>query len=270
MFYKQQATLLQVPRFHCRNPRCAAKLKSPALTRAAFCCRGCEEQYYSRRCRVCETLFTRKTSRRQVCSRPKCRYQWKCHPEQYSGLRYPQAEVAHNGAKKGVRYPSSPMAHNALANPIKIGVQSGDKSGRGWRIVAGPEPPGINLRVPPDPPTSKANAAFAEYWRKTKRRAARKAIIKRTTPPVNAIGGYKFPKAPTIDLKPISESSKIATSKPSQPFIGDGLEIPDFLRRQDSIMTARGPGVPTADLYPRRRGFVGIEEGDQGNGQQEV
>ena len=61
MLYKPQPDPPQL-RHRCRNPRCAGKLKIPAANpRDAFCCRGCERQFYGRRCRVCEALFTPKT-----------------------------------------------------------------------------------------------------------------------------------------------------------------------------------------------------------------
>jgi hypothetical protein len=51
-------------------------------------------------------------------------------------------------------------------------------------------------------------------------------LITRTTPPVNIIGGYRFPGAPAIDLRP----ARAAPPAPAIP-IGDGLEIPLFLKR---------------------------------------
>ena len=108
-------------RTRCRNPRCAGQLKIPADNpRDAFCCQGCEHAYYRSRCRVCERLFSRKTERRVVCGREKCRYEWKRYPEQFFGARYP----------------SSPIAHNASRSAHSTGLKSGLKSGRGWRIIA--------------------------------------------------------------------------------------------------------------------------------------
>ena len=80
---------------------------------------------------------------------------------------------------------------------------------------------------PTDPKIAAANAANAKYWRQAKQAAERKALIQQDTPPVNILGGYKFPNAPKIDLSP---ALKAAPSSGSQP-IGDGLEIPDFLKR---------------------------------------
>jgi hypothetical protein len=152
MLYREQPTPPQV-RHHCRNPRCANKLKIPADNpRDAFCGRGCERAFYNCRCRVCEQLLTRKTARRTVCWRSRCRHEFQRHPEQYFGLRYP----------------SRPVGHNAEKTSTKSNLKTGAKSGRGSRTAADPEA----------------------------------QLIQRTTPPVNIIGGYKFPNAPKIDLSP--------------------------------------------------------------------
>jgi hypothetical protein len=152
-----------------------------------------------------------KTPRRIVCGRSRCRHEFQRHPEQFFGLRYP----------------SAPLGHNASRNPIKPGLKIGTEPGRGWRHVAGPELPEINYRVPPDVPASKANKTFQEYWQKAKRRTARKALFKRATPPLNLLGGYRFPGAPQVDLGP----TRATPRTPVGPPIGDGLEIPAFLRR---------------------------------------
>jgi hypothetical protein len=168
MLYKQQPAAYQL-RHHCRNPRCAGKLKTPTENpRDAFCCKGCECQFYGRRCRVCEALFPPKTKRRRVCGRAKCRYRFKRHPEDFYGASYP----------------SGPVAHNASRNPIKPGIKNGAKPGRPFRIVAGPaddlDP--INFTSPPEP-----------------RRASGPVLITPTTPPLNIVGGYLFPGALTLD-----------------------------------------------------------------------
>ena len=183
MLYSTRPDPLQV-RTRCRNPRCAGNLKIPAANpRDAFCCKGCEGRFYSCRCRVCEQLFSRKTTRRQVCQRTKCRYQFQHHSERYFGSR-------------SITPQNASIAHNAHPTTVKIGVKSDGKSGRALRIIAGPELPEINLRILPVP-APKANRT----WQKAERRATRKALIQYATPPVNIIGGYRFPGAPSIDLR---------------------------------------------------------------------
>jgi hypothetical protein len=69
------------------------------------------------------------------------------------------------------------------------GLKSGPKSGRGWRIVAGPtDIHPLNLQAFP------ADAVATRTGRPSS------TLIGRTTPPANIVGGYKFPGAPTIDL----------------------------------------------------------------------
>ena len=209
MLYKHTSAPPQV-RHRCRNPRCAGKLKIPTINRRdAFCCGGCEAQFYSRRCRVCEALFTQKTERRQVCGRSRCRHELQRHFEQYFGSRYPYARLGHNGVR----------------NPIKPGLKIGTKSGRGWRHVAGPGVAEINLRIPLETTASRTDKAFQAYRQKE----ASAALFQCTTLPLNVIGGHKFVDAPSVGLSPTPAIPK-APAAPAG-LVGDGLEIPTFLRR---------------------------------------
>jgi hypothetical protein len=64
----------QEVRHYCRNPRCRMKLPEPVVnSREQFCCRGCYQGFYRFRCLLCEEPMQRKTERRQVCSKVKCR-----------------------------------------------------------------------------------------------------------------------------------------------------------------------------------------------------
>jgi hypothetical protein len=93
-----------------------------------------------------------------------------------------------------------------------------------------------NLWIPPEVSASRANKAFEEYWRKAKQRSARGALIKRRTPPANIVGGFRFPGAPAVYLSPTP-----ATPKASAIPIGDGPEIPAFLRRRDTQLSHQEP-----------------------------
>jgi hypothetical protein len=152
MLYRESTTPPQDLRTRCRNPRCGCKLKYPADNpRRAFCCSGCSEQFYRHRCLVCEALFSRKTERRRTCGRGKCRNAYGRYPERFNG---PWAQTPD-------------LRHNASRNPLKTGTKIDDKSGRGWRVVAGPEPPEINLRIPPTPATiPETNRLFLEQVRR--------------------------------------------------------------------------------------------------------
>jgi hypothetical protein len=211
MLYRERVELPQLLRHRCRNPRCGSSLRVPAANpRDAFCRRSCERQFYDCRCRVCEALLNRKTKRRAVCWRAKCRYQFKRHPEDFFGSLYPREVVAHNGARNPAKPgflapvenesypcpPAGPVAHNEGKTPLKSRLKNSAKSDRGWRVIAGPEVPEINLRIPLEVPVSKANQAFPKFWEQAESRA----LIQHDTPPVNIVGGYKFPNAPAIDL----------------------------------------------------------------------
>jgi len=138
------------------------------------------------------------------------------------------------------------VADISSRNPIKLGAKTGLKSDRAWRRIAGPAVPEINLRIPLDPELvvrlgrrhaeffadTLINCAFlrscAEFDRKARRSAARKALIKRRHPPVNIVGGYKFPNAPIIDLSPITAKAVMTETAAITAVAG---EIPDFLKR---------------------------------------
>jgi hypothetical protein len=225
MLYNRQPDPPQV-RHHCRNSRCGGLLKNPTDDRrAAFCCGACERTHYGTRCIVCETAITKKSKRRAVCWRSQCRHALQRQPEKY------RLRVGQNAAKTVSASPTAGLGHNAQENSAKSTLKTGPKSGGGWRHIAGPEADPINYRVLAEIPVSKANEAFQEYWRKAKRRAARKALIKFRTPPVNICGGYKFPGAPAIDLSPPSTPVPIAPAAPPIiTMIGDD-DIPAFLKR---------------------------------------
>ena len=220
MFHRHQSTPPQVVRTRCRNLRCGAKLQVPTDDRkVAFCCEACERTHFAFRCRVCEAALSRKTKRRNVCWRSHCRHELQRHPERYFGLR----GLGCNTSKPGSATPLPGLGHNAQENPAKSTLKTGAKSGRAFRIVAGPDLHPVNLRIPPELPTpSRADRGFREYIR----RESAKALFQRDTPPVNVIGGYRFPGAPQIDLSPPR-----TPQAPAGPMIGDGLDIPAFLRR---------------------------------------
>jgi hypothetical protein len=213
------------PRHRCRHPRCGTKLKHPADNpRDAFCCSTCFESFYRSRCLVCERPIDRKTERRQVCNRQKCRGQFRRHREQFLGTRYPALVLSHNG----------------LGSADKTGLKIGQKADRPFRQVAGPElgPTALRLAtLPLDPELAarleRAHRPYVEARAKAKRTAERKVLIKRRTSPVNVLGGYQFPRAPAIDLCPIEPPAEWAVASRWKP-TGAGTDvppIPEFLNR---------------------------------------
>ena len=210
-----------VPLRHmCRNPHCGAQLKTPAAnSRDAFCCEGCHEIYYRIHCRVCEQLFRSKNRRRTVCGRSSCRHEFQRHPEQFWGSRYPRPRSGHNEGKS--------LAKSTPKTDVK--------SDREWRQVAGPKLSETGFRAAvlgaDELPASAANTAFIEYQTAALRRA-QSCRFNPDTPPVNIVGGYRFPNAPLVDLSPlILESPTVSISASTAAEIPADLSIPDFLRR---------------------------------------
>jgi len=200
-------------RHYCRNPRCRSKLPSPVSnTSEAFCTRGCHSGFYRKRCLICEADMVRKTEHQLVCGKRRCRNALKAGPNLG-------------------RYAASSGGVSTHKNPTKSGTESGLKGDRAWRIVAGP----------PAAPTAsvfhcatiggaeaiRANdRANAQHWREH-------CLIKPHHPPVNVVGGYKFPDAPVVDLAPVPVSIEPQTSAPNphRAQIPDDLSIPPFLKR---------------------------------------
>ena len=64
----------------------------------------------------------------------------------------------------------------------------------------------------------------------------KRAIFRRHTVPLNVLGGFRFPDAPTVDLRGRPEEgagirdSDCHPVSPARPIVDD-LSIPDFLRR---------------------------------------
>ncbi len=77
-------------RHYCRNSRCRTKLREPVENEhAAFCCRGCFEQFYRSRCAVCERDLSRDPMTgeelgRKFCGQ-KCQREHRRFPRVYSG-----------------------------------------------------------------------------------------------------------------------------------------------------------------------------------------
>jgi hypothetical protein len=125
------------------------------------------------------------------------------------------------------------LGHNAGKKLAKSELKTGAKSDRGWRQIAGPDlsPTSFHAAtLPLEISPAAANAAFTKYWTRT----ARRCLFKRNTPPVNVVGGYRFPNAPEIDLSlptPESPIAKMPSTAEADLTIPDDLSIPAFLLR---------------------------------------
>jgi len=108
---------------------------------------------------------------------------------------------------------------------------------RAWRSVAAPELTADQLRgatVPDGPNGRWESGGYQRVETRNKMRLrkhfaeqAADCLIQPHHPPVNALGGYRFPEAPAIDVRP----TKFVATKPRTTVTRDGLDIPDFLRR---------------------------------------
>jgi hypothetical protein len=80
-------------RHRCRNQHCRLKLKAPAENEHhAFCCHGCFDRFYLKRCRVCERDIAsnpitgerrKRLSKRHYCGR-KCKQEAARFPRVYA------------------------------------------------------------------------------------------------------------------------------------------------------------------------------------------
>jgi hypothetical protein len=112
-----------------------------------------------------------------------------------------------------------------------MGIKSATDA-RPWRVIAGPELGERSLHAAALP----LEARYADYLNRLnveplKRHFAelgKKAIFQRHTPPLNVVGGYKFPGAPEIDLRPPDNIQHRPAS--AMPLPND-VSIPEFLKR---------------------------------------
>lgn len=208
-------------RCYCRNPRCRSKLPTAVSNaREAFCTRGCYSSFYLHHCVACEGPIARKRDDQKVCRKAKCRNAWRA------------------GSCFG-RYATSD-AKLASKTPDFIDPKTPPKPDRAWHIVAGPELSRSALHCATVPDGKDRQWNGGEYERiEAKNRAALRAhfaklakhcLIPPHHPPVNVLGGYRFPGAPVVDLAPITRSFLPRANDNAVSHDGS-LDIPAFLRR---------------------------------------
>jgi hypothetical protein len=115
----------------------------------------------------------------------------------------------------------------ASKTPNFIGSKPPLTPDRAWRQIAGPKLSPSQLHCA----LVGAKEVFAEVHHKNRphwRKHNANALIQPHHPPVNILGGYKFPNAPDVKLHEEKNSHLSLTALPKP----DGnLEIPDFLKR---------------------------------------
>jgi hypothetical protein len=167
----------QLLRTRCRDPRCGCTLPAPVVEpRQAFCSRGCFEHFHRNRCRVCG-----QPSPNGRLHAKKCRYLHKLHSGLYA-------------FKNPVMGRSSLSAPGPSRNPINPGIKTRAKS---W----GPTLTDTEFRAATLPLADRADRANdPERLRLVTAWSKPKPIFGRNVPPLNVVGGYKFPDAPALDL----------------------------------------------------------------------
>jgi hypothetical protein len=168
---------------YCRNPKCRSKLPAPvANEREAFCTKGCHGSVCRRRCLVCERPLERKREDQKICKKTKCRRAWR------AGSGFGCYAISSNAklASKSADFIGSPEAPGADPR---------------WQPIAGPSLSAIELcfaTVGGKDVVEAANWTNRKHWREV---AEKRVLIERSDPPVNILGGYKFPGAPAVDLR---------------------------------------------------------------------
>ena len=237
----------EITRKRCRNPRCRMKLPAPTDNEHhAFCTRGCYEGFYRSRCRVCEADL-RKTGKRGDANRRFCRPPNRCAaeaqkwPEKYAfgmlplsppvqrgnnvrNAHFTASETAFTGERPSARclrswsWHSDDVEHELRAADGALLARLESNAGR------------HRLTFPRTfPILSWGNLAEAMHRAESialsalPLEPASAARIKRDNATPHPMGAPA-----SLQLLPVVDSPPIA---PAEPFEGDPLEMPQFLRR---------------------------------------
>ena len=271
------------PRYRCRNPRCRSKLKEPVENmHAAFCTRGCWDQFHRHRCVVCERVFNRKVENKRLCERRTCRAEMKRWPALYLPFQPKTANLDKPGIsepKNAARLPSTGKAQAGPQKAREIRTKTGTKSLRGWcwveRLQKGFKP-GVDHveqrslhdrngrlaariaqegegwwvaypRMIPEPPLESLEAAI--------KRAETVALWALPLDPataqrIRAANRAVWHREPVTELQQADAPSAIASRWkpcPTQRDFSNFPDIPEFLRR-----TAQQPLQPSPSLVPEQ------------------
>ena len=113
-------------RIRCRNQRCRTKLAIPTDNHhKAFCAPYCYDQFYSRKCLVCEKPLP-EGHRRQLCSSRQCKLDYRNFRASYV-------------LESAVPVPIPQNCQGDSKSPCGTGTFSGIKGPPTYRIVAGPK-----------------------------------------------------------------------------------------------------------------------------------
>jgi len=199
----------------CRNSQCGCK-------------KGCHEGFYAARCLVCEEpLPPQGRAGRKLCRGSSCKSEYHRNRSIYDFV----------GSDTGVKLLAKETPNPRALNSAFRGGPAGQKRPA---VVAGPRLSKFALHAAGLP----LDHRYAEHLRRENveplRRhlveLAKKAALQRETPPLNVIGGYRFPNGPAVDLGPLPDRDdqiKRSDWKPcaSPSLVAEDLTIPEFLRR---------------------------------------
>jgi hypothetical protein len=248
--------MLEPRRHYCRNPRCRAKLAEPVETdRQAFCSPRCHAGFYRSHCLVCDDELPPGPANRKTCQRTRCRNEYRRRPDLF-GVFAAAEPPPYPSAKTVERPPKTPMKSRGILPP---------ETGRApaWVVVAGPplSPTAFRLATLPLDPETAARVKRANDPARIRRETAwgrakqPEQIFGPDTPPLNVVGGYRFPDAPRIAEFLPRQVDRTATAETVNPDYSlcssDPLEIPEFLRRQPRFGGSDESAVSPAIGGPR-------------------
>ena len=240
---------LLVGRKRCRNPRCRQKLPRPTDNdHHAFCCRGCHASFYFNRCRVCEAPLRDKRGGRLYCRPPKkCRQEAAKWPQKYEFQPAPvlmdvctlseSRSADKMGLKSGLK-PERPR-YRALrhwswhSNELEHELRDSTgaliarlESNAGRHRLTYPCTSPILSSVNLDEAKQRAQAVALTHLKLV----VGVNIESRTLASIKAENTRPNPMGAPISMSslPVPDAPPIA---PPEPFDGDPLEIPEFLRR---------------------------------------
>jgi hypothetical protein len=157
--HENQPIHAEAVRRRCR--KCKGKLPDPTSNeREAFCTRGCYEQFYRKRCRVCECGIEQKGGQQRfICKKAECKSAWR---QKVGFGRFLKAETLNPSRTSFAANISSevPVPQRVL-EPSKEGGRAQ------WRVIAGPALSANEFQAAtvPDGPGLQLSWAGGEYQR---------------------------------------------------------------------------------------------------------
>jgi hypothetical protein len=236
-------------RKHCRNPHCRQKLEYPTDNdHHAFCCRGCFNSFYLNRCRVCERPLRDKRGGRRYCRAPnKCRREAAKWPQKYEFQPAPvlmdvctlseSRSADKMGLKSGLK-PERPR-HRALrqwswhSNELEHELRDSTgtliarlESNAGRHRLTYPRTFPILSSVKLDEAKQRAEAIALTHLKLVVGVNIERPELAR----INTANTRPHPMSAPLSMSylPVADAPPIA---PPEPFDGDPLEIPEFLRK---------------------------------------